>query len=746
MDRRLAAVLIADVAGYGRLSQTDEEGTRARFQADLHEVFEPAITEHRGRLVKTMGDGVLIEFRSVVDALRCAIDVERAEAERNAAVPVGRRLEFRIGINLGDVIVEGDDIHGDGVNIADRLQSLAEPGGIVISGSAYDQVKTRVGIGYQYLGTQPVKNVSEPMRIYRVLMDPAAAGKTIIGPNAAPRSWRWPAVGAAALALVLAGGAAFWWQPWQPRSEPASVERMALPLPDKPSIAVLPFANLSDDPKQEYFADGITDDLITELSKVSGLFVISRNSAFAYKGQIVQPKKVSEELGVRYVLEGSVQRAGEQLRINAQLIDALSGGHVWADRFNGSLSNVFAFQDKVTLSIADALALRLNPVEQVALKQSETSVPAAYDAFLRGWEYLRRRTPTDLGEAVPHLEEAIKLDPNYGRAYAALAMVHFKAYDASWTFDLGVSEIEAREKAWQYLEKAKEHPTALSHQVAALLMWVDADPNDALAELKAAVELDPGDAQTYAYTGGVLTSAGRPAEAISQIQLAMRLDPHYPPFYTALLARAQFALKQFEQAAASLETATRLAPDDEYSFALLAATYGHLGRREEGSIAFSRYRALRIERGDIPPAVLGAPGLGYKTGAERLRVRQGLRLAGVPEYGFSDDFVAENKLTAAQIRELFFGRKLHGRSTWAGADHAASFTADGVVTISGNWVFGGVALTDGVAEFRGDELCYVFGTARYCGTMFRNPGGSKARENEFIWYSERGKFAFSPQD
>src|SRR5262249_25420079 len=358
-------------AGYGRLSQADEEGTRARFQADLHEVFETQISAHHGRLVNTMGDGLLVEFHSVVDALRCAIEVQGAEAKRNADLPTERRMQFRIGINLGDVIVEGDDIHGDGVNIADRLQGLADAGGVAISGTTYDQVKGKLGVGYADLGQQRVKNVADPVRAYRVLMDSASAGKTIGEPKTGARSQRWPAAAAVAGLLAIAGGAARWWRPWEPAIEPATVERMALPLPDKPSIAVLPFTNMSGDPQQEYFADGMTDGLITGLSQVSGLFVIARNSTFVYKGRTVPPKQVAEELGVRYVLEGSVQRAGDRLRVNAQLIDALSAGHEWADKFDGSLADVFALQDKVTRSIADALALRLTPEEQLVLGQQK---------------------------------------------------------------------------------------------------------------------------------------------------------------------------------------------------------------------------------------------------------------------------------------------------------------------------------------------------------------------------------------
>jgi TolB-like protein/class 3 adenylate cyclase/Tfp pilus assembly protein PilF len=746
MERRLAAVLIADVVGYGRHSQVDEEGTRARFRADVHEILEPKIAAHGGRLIKTMGDGLLVEFHSVVEALRCAVDVQRAKAERNGAAPAGHRLDFRIGINLGDVIVEGDDIHGDGVNIADRLQGLAEPGGIAISGTAYDHVHTKLPVGFDSLGERLMKNIAEPVRVYRVVLDTAAAGKTVGKSRTAMRSLRWPAAAAAAiLLLLLAAGAVAWWRSWQPRIEPASIERMALPLPDKPSIAVLPFANMSDDAKQEYFADGITDDLITELSKVSGLFVISRNSTFVYRGRSVPTKQVSEELGVRYVLEGSVQRAGDQLRINAQLIDALDGGHVWADRFDGSLIDVFALQDKVASSIADALAVRLTAADRIALDQHETSVPAAYDAFLRGWLHLRRDTPQDYAKAVSYLEAATKLDPDYGRAYAALAMVYIQSFDLRWTVSLGLARFEARQTAWRYLKKGQEHPTALSHQVAAMILWLDGQPDKALAEVKASIALDPGDALSYAYMGVVLISLDRPAEAVPAIRTAMRLDPHYPPLFEYFLGLAQFALERFEEAAASFATVTRLNPEYDNAFAALAAAYGHLGRKPDAASAIAQYNDIMVKRGGVPIEV-GAPSyynFNYYAGADVDRLRDGLRLAGAPEFLFRSQFAEQNRLTADQIRTLVFGHRLHGRSIDTGKERVASVSSDGIAALSGSWgLLGGAPLTGGSAQFEGDRLCYKFDFVSYCGDVFRNPGGTRAKENEFIWYNAEA-FTFS---
>lgn len=376
MERHLAAVLIADVVGYSRLSQIDEEGTRARFQTDLKEIFEPTIAEHHGRLVKTMGDGILVELHSVVDALRCAVEVQQQKAKRNALAPPDQRLDFRIGVNLGDIIVEGDDIHGDGVNVADRIQALAEPGGIAISGTAYDQVKSKLAVGYASMGEQMVKGIAEPIRVYRVVLDPAAAGKTIEA-RKNHRSLRVPA--AAAAVILLLAGATAWWQPWRMGDE--TNLRNAVAADTRPSLVVLPFDNLSENKQQGYLADGITEDLTTELARLPGLFVVSRNAAFTYKDKAIQPAQIAAELGVRYILEGSIRRAGDQMRINAQLIDATTSGHMWAERFDGAWSEVFELQDKMVGEIATALKLRLITIQRVAQISGGTSNAAAYEAL-----------------------------------------------------------------------------------------------------------------------------------------------------------------------------------------------------------------------------------------------------------------------------------------------------------------------------------------------------------------------------
>jgi adenylate cyclase len=742
VERRLAAVLIADCVGYSRLSQADEEGTRARFQTDLHEIFEARIGEHHGRLVKTMGDGLLVEFHSVVDALRCAIEIQRAKTGQNASIPADRRLEFRIGINLGDVIVEGDDIHGDGVNIAHRLQSLAEPGGVMLSGTAYDHVKTKVEIAYTFLGERLLKNIAEPVRVYCALPEPAV-GKAIIARKEPHKSRRRSISAGAALLLCATVVVALWLRQWGAGFGPA------LPLPAEPSIAVLPFANMSGDPRQEYFADGMTDDLITDLSQVSGLFVIGRNSSFAYKGEAVDIRQVSRELGVRYVLEGSIQRSADHVRINAQLIDATTGGHAWAERYDGSLSDIFALQDKVTRSVADALALRLTGVEYVSQSRRETTVPAAYDAFLRGLEHYRNSTPEGYATAILDFEEATKLDPAYGRVHAAIAMIYIQSVGNGWSGFLGITAREALARARKYLEDAKKHPTATAHQVAAYILLEDARVDDALSEIKEAIALDPGDSSSYALMGFVLTSAGRPSDAIRYIDTAMRLDPHPPAVFMFYRGLAEFDLEQFDAAVSFLEQATRAGPDDQFPFLVLSATYGYLGRKHDALSAIGRYNAIVVKLGGIPVSIqtwtLTWRGVYLWRKVDDERLSKGLRLAGVPEFLDRSEFATHNRLTANEVRSLFFGHRLHGRNFWSGEERAASFATDGALTLSGDW--GLLDLSAGPAkgfvQFEGTQLCLRLGVANYCGIMLRNPGGITAMENEFMWATASGGYPFS---
>ncbi len=403
--RKLSAVLSADVKGYSRLMGQDEAGTVDKLK-EYRALMTDLILKYRGRVVDSPGDSILAEFASVVDATECAVQVQEKLNNRNAELPDDSRMEFRIGINLGDVIVDDERIYGDGINIAARIEGLAEGGGICISGTAYDHVKNKLSLVYENLGEQLVKNIAEPVRVYRVIMEPEAIGKD----RAGPRQWQKVALPLVAVLVLTIAAVVIWkfyQRPSPPPEEVAPEQTTGPKLPEKPSIAVLPFANLSGDPEQEYFSDGMTDDLITDLAKISGLLVIARNSVFTYKGKPVKIQQVAEDLGVRYVLEGSIRKAGDQVRINAQLIDASTGHHLWAERYDGVMDDIFNLQDKITSKIVSALALKLTAAEQEHTKSKETDNVEAYDAFLRGWEHYQRFTPEDFSKQYYSLREQL---------------------------------------------------------------------------------------------------------------------------------------------------------------------------------------------------------------------------------------------------------------------------------------------------------------------------------------------------
>ncbi len=581
------------------------------------------------------GDNVLAEFASVVDALECSIEIQKVLKNKNAALPDNRKMEFRIGVNLGDVIEDEDRVYGDGVNIAARIEGLAEPGGICISGSGFEQVRNKLPLGYQYLGEHTVKNIVQPIKVYRVLMEPESAGK-VLGEKGPKRTqWRWAAVVAG---FIIVGGAlALWNFYWSaPKIDPASKEKTAFPLPDKPSIAVLPFVNMSGDPEHAYFADGMTEDLITDLSKVAGLFVIARNSTFVYKGKAKDIREVARTLGVRYVLEGSVRRSGAEVRVNAQLIDATTGGHVWADRFDGDLKNIFAFQDKVTRNVVTALAVELTKDDRARVTRRGTKNVQAYDVFLKGWQHYLQQTPEDFRTAIVQFNKAAELDPEYGRAYAALAATYWEASTRFWDVTLGFSlPHSARFQAEQFLSKAMRDPTPLAHQVASAMLLHMKQHDEAIAEAKRGIASDPNDADGYVALANALSFTGRASEAPEQIDRAIRLNPHFPPYYLYQLGLARFGTKRLDEAAMSLERALALNRDDYWSQRLLLATYGLLGRRADAAKLLETIKENE-KSGKFAvydPLTVRASTYWYPF-AERAdveRFAEGLRKAGVPD-------------------------------------------------------------------------------------------------------------------
>lgn len=741
MERRLAAVLIADVVGYSRLSHIDEEGTRTRFQADLAGIIEPAIATHRGRLVKTMGDAVLVEFRSVVDALRCAVDIQQQKAIGITDLAAAQRLDFRIGINLGDIIVEGEDIQGEGVNIAHRLQALAQPGGIVVSGAAYDHLREKLPFGYASLGAQTVKNIADPVRAYRVLLDPAAAGKTL-GPKMAFASRRVGVLAGALLLLLGLGLAAAWWKPWQ-----ASAPIAGLPAVDRPSLVVLPFDNLSDDKEQAYLADGFTEDLTTELARVPGLFVVSRNAAFAYKGKEIKPADVASALGVRYLLEGSIRRVGDEMRINAQLIDGSTAGHLWADRFDGQWSEVFSLQDKVVTNIADALKLRLVSEQGKAGLAGGTDNPAAYEAYLKGMEiYQRPNTPEEFARAVRYFREALEHDPDFGAAASSLAWTYWDA-DEERTKAMGMTTDQAYDNVFKYLEMAARHPTSYYSQLKSSLLVREHRSAEAVDLMFKAAALNPSDPWNYIELANALIFNGRAEEAHDYIDAALRVDPNpgWTDFRLYQSGLADFSQGRFEEAVASLEKIDPNSPDPWpkfYGLQVLVSAYGHLGRMDQVAAHEEALKKVMNNRNDGGfSQLLTQKYFPFKNEADIERLLAGLSKAGVPELPDWVKLDPKDRLTGPEIRSLVLGRELNGRMTSPeDIPFRVTPSADGSIIL-----FEASEERKGTAWVQGDFLCSAFPKAQTtCGAVFRNPGGTRDGNNEFKMVLRLHEYEFSP--
>ena len=584
VKRKLTAILSADVKGYSRLMGEDEEGTLRTLNA-YKEVMAGLLQHHRGRVVGTAGDSLLAEFASVVDAVRCAVEIQEEFKDKNKGLPDDRRMEFRIGINLGDVIEEGEQIYGDGVNIAARVQSLADGGGICISGIVYDQVKNKLTLGYEYLGKQNVKNIVEPVRVYRVLME----SKAYIS-----MASRWKRVGVNywkrihpvfKVLIALAAVANVFWQfyphlrPSRPPVEGVSKEKMGLSLPDKPSIAVLPFVNMSEDPKQEFFSDGITEDIITGLSKVPMLFVIARNSTFTYKGKPVNVKQISGELGVQYILEGSIQRSAERVRITAQLINALTGHHIWAERYDRDLKDIFALQDEVTSNILTAMQVKITEGEQALHRDKGVRNLNCYLKLLEGKNYSNRFDIEGNNLARRMGEEALVMCPESSSAYHLLAATYMMDY---W---LGPekSAQESIEKAIGLAKKAiaLDDAYAQPRGLLSFLYSIKREHEKALAEGERAVALDPNGADVHAWYALSLTFAGKPEEAIPLFQKAIRLNPFGPTWYFFNLGNALLITERPDEAVSAYKKALQRSPDNLLAHVLLASTYSIMGLEKE---------------------------------------------------------------------------------------------------------------------------------------------------------------------
>jgi len=575
--RKLTAILSADVEGYSRLMGDDEEATVRTITA-YREVFSTLIKQHNGKVLDSPGDNLLAEFVSVVDAVQCAVAVQKEIKARNDEFPESRKMQFRIGINLGDVIQEEERIYGDGVNIAARLEGLANPGGICISKTAFDQIESKLPYGYEFLGDQTVKNIAKPVGAYHVLMEPrvTVAGKPEEEKPASVR--RRPIIIGAVAVVVLAVAAGIWNIYLRPAQvEVASVEKMAFTLPDKPSIAVLPFVNLSGDPEQEYFADAISENITTELSRFEYLFVIARHSAFVYKGSKKKVNQISEELGVRYLLEGSVQRSDNQVRINAQLIDAISGEHVWTEKFDRNISNIFVIQDEITSTVVATLAEKLWQVSAKSLTKKPLSNFNAWDYILRGRVHLSRGGKQEYAMARALFEKALELDPDLSMAYIQLAWTYY--CDWRWV----EAESESLDKAEAWANKAAafgENNTNLQWLLSRISLGrrrYDA----AFAHNKRALELNPNHGELILNYGLLLLYAGRSEESIPWIKKAMRLNPYYPSVWTSFLAAGYYFAQRYSEAVDAIVHKGRLNIGDHR---LLAASYVQLGRLDKAQV------------------------------------------------------------------------------------------------------------------------------------------------------------------
>jgi adenylate cyclase len=578
--RRLAAILAADVAGYSRLMGADEEGTHERLKTLIRQLVDPKVREHRGRIVKNTGDGMLVEFGSIVDAVRCAAEIQQAMKDCNTDIPEDKRISFRMGINLGDVIVEPDDIFGDGVNIAARLEELSEPGGICISRTVYDHIGDRLPYSFEDVGEQWVKNIARPLHVYRTRLNAEAEATVTQAAHAVPSP---------------------------------------LPLPDKPSIAVLPFQNIGGDPEQEYFADGMVEEIITALSRIKWLFVIARNSSFTYKGQNVDVKQVGQELGVRYILEGSVRKAGHRVRITGQLIDTVSGTHLWADRFDGSLDDIFELQDMVAASVAGIIEPALQAAEIRRSTEKPTNDLSAYDLYLRALTHTYAWEREGILARLDLLRRAIERDPHYGSALALAAVYHQNLHLNGWSENPEIDRRKAVDFARKALQAANDDPGVLGN-VAVVLGYFGEDIGAAIGMINRSLALNPSFARGWLLSGWLRVYAGQPDLAVEHFETSLRLNPRVRKASQLRgIGQAHFFSRRFDDAVSTFLIAQQEVPTHVMPYRFLAACYAHMGRLDDAREMVQRLR-------DISPVVV-PDAMHWRNPEHRELFLSGLRLA-----------------------------------------------------------------------------------------------------------------------
>ncbi|MGI9318127.1 MAG: adenylate/guanylate cyclase domain-containing protein [bacterium] len=745
LSRKLAVILHADVVGSTALVQQNETLAHERIQ-DAFNRFSETINSYGGTTREVRGDALVAEFERASDAVAAALAFQADHTYLNSRLKDDLRPTIRVGIAMGEVVIADDTVTGSGVVLAQRVEQLADPGGLCITAALHEALPKRMPFDLENLGEQVLKGFDDPVRVYGVEL---SAGQSVPAPeqnnqpDASPKKPNWIAT-TVVVALVIVGGTYYWFKAQVPQEEPASIERMAYPLPDKPSIAVLPFTNISDDPKQEYFADGMTEDLITDLSKISGLFVIARNSSFSYKGQQVKVRQVAEELGVRYVMEGSVRRSGNQVRINAQLIDATTGGHLWAERYDGSPADIFALQDQVTTKIVNAMSVTLTAQEIEDLEATGASNAAAHDAYLQGLSFYLRSTPKDNAKAEPYFKRAIELDPEFKRAYAALAKVYFKSGEPEYSYALGITWRKAMFLAYKNLVNTEGANIADVHVIRSWMALLKHQVDIALLEAENALNLNANDVEAFKAKSRALIYSGHYEEGRQLASMVIRLDPATIAEPLHLISLSHFASGNYEASADYAARSVENDPTTGYFALLLAAAYGKLGMEDKANDAWLKYRKLSPGPRWIAAVVLYYP---FEDGEILNNLADGFSAAGAVERPPSRyiKLDRENRLSGHEIKTLLFGHTIKGRSYWTGNAWQQKRTIEGNVLHSGISVHTG--LRDIEEERKGliedDRLCdrwsHEDGDVTNCVLIFRD---SDRGPNNYYMLIDEGPHPF----
>jgi len=624
--RKLAVILAADVVGYSRLMHADEEAT-VKTLSEYREIMNGFIVRHEGRVLDMVGDAALAEFGSAVEAVRCAIAIQEEITTRNVELPDDRKLRFRIGINVGDVLVKGDTLYGDGVNVAARLEALAEPGGICTSDNVFNQVKHKMSVSFEGMGPQEVKNISEPVDAFRIVPGPVSVAASA---EAAPKSsaatkWRISAIAMAAIVVVLVAVWQFYPRGSEKVAETASKARMALPLPDKPSIALLPFTNMSGDPKQEYLADGITEAIITTLSQVPELFVIARTSSFAYKGKAMNVQQIARELGVRYILEGSFQRSGNRVRVTVQLIDAIKGNHLWSERYDREFKDIFTLEDDIALNVVSAMEVKLTEGEAARIRRRQTNNPEAYQLFLRGKEIFLRLTKMENVEARRLYEKVVSLDPKFAAGWTFLGWTYLMPVRLGWSADPAQDYARAEELGRKAL--AIDDSNAGAHHLLGQIFLNQRRYEQAIASAEKAVALQPSHALHTVFLGLNLVYVGRAEEGLELAKRAMRLSPLASALFLRILGLAYHSTGDHGEAITVLERARAQTPSAPFVYIYLAMTYSGAGREEEARAAVTEL----LRRQPMFSVKHAGNAILFKDPAKQKRALDALRKAGLPE-------------------------------------------------------------------------------------------------------------------